>query len=78
MERIGTDTLHFLCRLALPLGELPPQAAERAFAASTLSVFALLRHLSQRERQERLIFFLPDGRLRGIMETESKQGGVLP
>ena len=50
MERIGTDTLHFLCRLALPLGELPPQAAERAFAASTLSVFALLRHLSQRER----------------------------
>ena len=32
--------------LALPLGELPPKAAERA-----LSVLAVLGHLSQRERQ---------------------------
>ena len=42
------------CRLALPLGELPPQVTERAlplYAAGTLSVFAALRHLSQRERQ---------------------------
>ena len=41
--------------LALPLGELSPQATERvlqAWAAFTLSVFASLRHLSQRERQE--------------------------
>ena len=41
--------------LALPLGELAPEAAERAGGASaarTLSVFAALRHLSQRERQE--------------------------
>ncbi len=32
MERIGTDTLHFLCEyaiLALPLGELSPQVTER-------------------------------------------------
>ena len=41
--------------LALPLGELSPQATERvlqAWAAFALSVFASLRHLSQRERQE--------------------------
>ena len=44
----------FAAPLALPLGELPPQAAERALqthSACTLSVFASLRHLSQRERQ---------------------------
>ena len=40
--------------LALPLGELSPQAAERALqsrSAFTLSVFASLSHLSQGERQ---------------------------
>ena len=38
--------------LALPLGELSPQATERVLWQShTLSVFAPLRHLSQRERQ---------------------------
>ena len=41
--------------LALPLGELSPQATERILqsrSAYTLSVLASLRHLSQRERQE--------------------------
>ena len=57
MERIVTDTLHFSCQhinLALPLGELSPQVTERALVRSlyTLSVFASLRHLPQRERQE--------------------------
>ena len=54
MERIGIDTLHFSCCLALPLGELSPQVTERVlqtWSLSTLSVFASLRHLSQRERQ---------------------------
>ena len=43
MERIDTDTLHFL---ALPLGELSAKLTERA-----LSVLAALGHLSHRERQ---------------------------
>ena len=50
----SNDTRTGRC-LALPLGELAPEAAERvrrARAACTLSVFAALRHLSQRERQE--------------------------
>ena len=39
--------------LALPLGELSPQVTERAWRPSTntLSVFAALSHLSQREKQ---------------------------
>ena len=43
--------------LALPLGELSPQVTERALQAVgcvfTLSGFAALSHLSQRERQGR-------------------------
>ena len=39
--------------LALPPGELSPQVTERVLAVTyTLSVLALLGHLSQRERQE--------------------------
>ena len=38
--------------VALPLGELSPQATERVLVQRTLSVFASLSHLSQRERQE--------------------------
>ena len=41
--------------MALPLGELSPQVTERAL---TLSVFASLSHLSQRERQE-MKFMIP-------------------
>ena len=59
MERIGVDTLHFSCitgstPLALPLGELSPKVTERALTR-TLSDFASLSHLSQRERQEGLL-----------------------
>ena len=62
MERIGSDTLHFSCCLALPLGELSPQATERALrsrSAFTLSVLAALGHLSQRERQEQAQRMIP-------------------
>ena len=42
--------------LALPLGELPPQAAERVLhSLYTLSVLASLGHLSQGERQGGLL-----------------------
>ena len=37
--------------VALPLGELSPQATERVLVQRTLSVFASLSYLSQRERQ---------------------------
>ena len=37
--------------LALPLGELSPKVTERAIEVHTLSVLAVLGHLSQRERQ---------------------------
>ena len=52
--------------MALPLGELAPEATERvrrARAACTLSVFAALRHLS------------PKGR--GKMGVRERQGGLL-
>ena len=44
--------------LALPLGELSPKVTERAFSLFSLSVFASLNRLSQRERQE-MQFMIP-------------------
>ena len=48
MERIDTDTLHFLCQytiaLALPLGELSPQVTERVLRPRDVICLRRCRH----------------------------------